>query len=222
MSTLVKKLIIVTAASIIIAACSICPRCQVRPGDSSNLDELAEYMTGFFSSKNQSLTHPHYYDIHLHMVRIWPDQKDGYWLYVEQSFPEETPYRQRIYNVIEPSPGIFASIVYELPEPESYAGQWNDPEAFGDLKPETLINRIGCAIYMVRDPDGTFRGGTHEKDCLSELRGAAYAVSQVRITADMLMSWDRGYDENDQQVWGTISGGYRFDKIENFPVSPTP
>lgn len=212
----IKKLMIVSIAAFIVAACSICPRCGVRPGESSHLDELADYMTGFFSSKNQAESNPFYYEIHLHMTRIWPQQSSGYWLYVEQAMAGKPPYRQRIYNVIEHSPGLYASIAYELPDPEAYINAWKTPEKFASLTPETLIERTGCAIYIVRDADGSFRGMTHEKNCLSDLHGATYATSQVRITPDTLMSWDRGYDANDQQVWGSFSGGYRFDKIENY------
>jgi hypothetical protein len=32
----------------------------------------------------------------------------------------------------------------------------------------------------------------------------------------MIISWDRGFDKDDNQVWGAINGGYIFDKIENY------
>ncbi|MBK7852430.1 MAG: hypothetical protein IPJ66_15190 [Bacteroidetes bacterium] len=33
------------------------------------------------------------------------------------------------------------------------------------------------------------------------------------ITANELISWDRGYNDKDEQVWGAEKGGYHFIKI---------
>jgi hypothetical protein len=44
------------------------------------------------------------------------------------------------------------------------------------------------------------------------LRGASYATSEVVITDEQLLSWDRGWDANGKQVWGAETGGYIFVK----------
>jgi CpeT protein len=45
------------------------------------------------------------------------------------------------------------------------------------------------------------------------LRGATYATSEVIIKNQQMISWDRGYDSSDRQVWGAEKGGYVFEKI---------
>jgi len=200
---------------VLVSGCATMPR-SAEPSD--DLALLAEWMTGFFSSLQQSLDDPQYWDIHLHMAPIWPGRSDGYWIYVEQAMAGQDPYRQRVYHVTEPVSGRFASKVYELENPDAYIGAWDDTAIFNILSPEDLVDRPGCTIYLVRDPGGAFRGSTHEQDCLSELRGAAYATSRVRITAGRLMSWDRGYDTAGNQVWGATRGGYVFDKLENYSL----
>ncbi|WP_188926788.1 CpcT/CpeT family chromophore lyase [Shewanella algicola] len=34
------------------------------------------------------------------------------------------------------------------------------------------------------------------------------------MTKDKIVSWDRGFDSNDQQVWGAVKGGYEFIKAQ--------
>lgn len=52
------------------------------------------------------------------------------------------------------------------------------------------------------------------KQCPSDRKGAAYATSEVTITPERLLSWDRGYNEKDEQVWGAEKGGYEFVKLK--------
>lgn len=40
-------------------------------------------MVGSYSSEAQSLADKEFRDVRLHMTRIWPERKDGCWLYVE-------------------------------------------------------------------------------------------------------------------------------------------
>ena len=62
--------------------------------------------------------------------------------------------------------------------------------------------------------NGSYEGSTNGKDCQSDLRGAKYATSEVVISDEGIKSWDRGYDENDKQVWGAEKGGYVFKKLK--------
>ena len=39
---------------------------------------------------------------------------------------------------------------------------------------------------------------------------ASYATSIVETTDSMILSWDQGWDSNDQQVWGAVDGAYIF------------
>jgi CpeT protein len=62
--------------------------------------------------------------------------------------------------------------------------------------------------------DGSYFGQTEVGPCSSSLGEAAYATSEISMTADGLVSWDRGFDENGQQVWGATRGGYIFMKVK--------
>jgi hypothetical protein len=181
----------------------------------SDLDRLVSWMAGSFSSQQQAAADSSYFDIRLEMVQIWPERTDGHWLYVEQaaSSTPEQPYRQRVYHVIQPDDSTFASSVFELAEPARFVGAWRTPQLFEPLTPSSLLPRTGCTIFMTAEGDSAFVGRTVEQDCLSSLRGASYATSEVRIAETVLFSWDRGWDSTDTQVWGAEKGGYLFKKL---------
>ncbi|MBL7827776.1 MAG: chromophore lyase CpcT/CpeT [Saprospiraceae bacterium] len=176
---------------------------------------LVKWMTGDFSSKAQSVRDSDFFDIRLHIRPIWKSDKSNHWLYVEQATAaaENKPYRQRIYKVEKDGDQGYKSIVYTLPEPEKWVGSYKNPAVFNTLKPKDLTLRDGCTVYLQRTKEGTFTGATKGQGCESTIRGAKYAGSKVTITAKMLSSWDQGFNEKGEQVWGATKGGYEFVKM---------
>lgn len=178
----------------------------------SDLDLLASWMTGSFSSAEQAAADSAYFDIRLEMAPIWPERTEGRWLYVEQAAAPalDRPYRQRIYHLTQGSGGWFRSEVYLIPDPLRFAGAWREPARFDALAPDSLEVREGCAVLLRRTGDGAFSGSTLGAGCASDLRGASYATSEVTVRADRLVSWDRGFDAGGTQTWGAEGGGYIF------------
>lgn len=175
---------------------------------------LLQWMSGSFSSHAQSLADTSYFDIRLEMKPIWTDRKDGAWLYVEQAAAAALarPYRQRIYHVTVEG-DVYRSAVLELPSPLRFAGAWQNPALLASLTPDSLVAREGCAVMLRAEGDSAFVGETPGHECLSNLRGAVYATSKVRITARGITSWDQGWDAEGRQVWGAEKGPYRFDRV---------
>ena len=176
---------------------------------------LVRWMAGSFSSRAQSVADTSYFDIRLEMKPIWTDRTDGAWLYVEQAAASALarPYRQRIYHVTADSGAVFRSAVLELPAPLRFAGAWKNPALLAALTPDSLEAREGCAVLLRADGNQSFSGETPGHECLSNLRGATYATSKVRITPTSITSWDQGWNAQGEQVWGAEKGPYRFDRI---------
>lgn len=182
----------------------------------SDLSLLISYMQGSFSSEEQSKADTNYFDIRLHMKPMWTIRSDAHWIYVEQAVAskQDKPYRQRVYRVTQLSDGTFESAVFTFPEPLKYSGDWKKDNPLEGLSPSDLTERKGCSVFLVKNEDGSFTGGTKDKGCESDLRNAKYASSEVVINKDGMKSWDRGFNENDEQVWGATKGGYIFKKIK--------
>jgi hypothetical protein len=182
--------------------------------DLSGLEVLTSWMAGSFSSQEQAEADTNYLHIRLEMVPIWRHRSDGRWLYVEQAVAgrEERPYRQRVYHLTE-MPGGVRSEVREIPEPLRFAGAWKMLLPLASLTPDSLSIREGCAVILTRVAPDAFEGSTVDQQCVSDLRGASYATSVVRITKDRLTSWDRGYAEDGSQIWGATEGPYIFKKL---------
>lgn len=185
--------------------------------EDKDLKRLVGWMAGSFSSEKQSREDPAFFDIRLEMARIWPERSDGYWLYVEQAVASslDRPYRQRVYHLSRRDKDTFESAVYELDDPMKYAGEWKKSYPLDGLTAAALVKREGASILLKRTAPGKFEGSTEGKKCKSTFRGAAYATSHVTITAESIYSWDRGFNEEDVQVWGAVKGGYLFDRIEH-------
>lgn len=181
-----------------------------------DLISLRDRMTGHFTSEKQAMSDSvNFMNIHLRMAVIHRlSNEPGYWLYVEQAAAKslDKPYRQRIYFLYLFNDTTIASQVYELPDPLRFAGAWNNTAVLRHLTKDSLIAREGCAIYLVRNSKGDFLGSTPGKECKSSLRGAAYATSEAYIYKDRMITWDRGWDDADKQVWGAAKGGYEFVK----------
>lgn len=182
-----------------------------------DVEALVEYMVGSFSSEEQAEKDSNYFNIELEMVQIWKDRTDGPWIYIEQAVSEskEKPYRQQVYQIRQRNDGKIESIVYTIPDPLRFAGDYKKEFPLLRLTPDSFTLREGCEVVMYRVDDGYFEGSTIDKNCSSDLRGASYATSEVLIDKDKLTSWDRGFDENGNQVWGATEGGYIFKKKLN-------
>ena len=179
--------------------------------------KLVSFMEGSFSSEEQSKNDSDYYDIRLHMKRIWPEISSAYYLYVEQAVAsaQEKPYRQRVYRITNTYEGRFESAVYTMKDPLRFAGEWKKENPLSELTPDSLTSREGCSVILTLMNEDIYEGSTEGNKCESDLRGAKYATSEVKISKDVIISWDRGYDAEGRQVWGAEKGGYIFNRIIN-------
>jgi len=192
------------------------PISESAPAVSPRLAQLGRTMTGAFSSSAQAAADPeHFKDVRLVMTRIWPERTDGLWLYVEQALATDlaNPYRQRVYHVTERADGTLVSGVSTLAgDPLRFTDGSGRPFNFAAVTPAALASRDGCDVIL-RESGGVYAGKTDDSGCSSDLRGAAYATSEVRIAPGEIVSWDRGFDAAGKQVWGATKGGYVFKRV---------
>ncbi|TAF32395.1 MAG: hypothetical protein EAZ57_09105 [Cytophagales bacterium] len=179
---------------------------------SKDLKKLLSYMEGSYENAEQAQKDTNYFHVKLHMKQIWPSDEKAYWIYVEQALVKapQKPYRQRVYKIYEQG-GEFISEIYTMKQPLRFVGAYKDLSLLGALTPDSLELKRGCEVRLKKYKKG-FKGATGIKTCASELNGASYATSIVDIQKDMLISWDRGFNDAGEHIWGIDKGGYRFVK----------
>lgn len=208
---MLKKTLILLTGLFLLSACG-----AKKDQNSGDMETLKSWMTGSFSSAAQAAADSAFFDIRLEMCPIWPENPDGPWLYVEQAAADylDQPYRQRVYRLEQQEDGTIHSEVYSFEQPLRFAGAWKNERPLAALTPDSLLAREGCAVVLKRVDENTFAGSTVERACVSKHRGASYATSEVTVSALGIVSWDRGYDADGEQVWGAVKGGYVFDKVK--------
>lgn len=183
---------------------------------SAGLQQLVAYLTGSFSSARQAVKDSSFTDFRLEVIPIWLERKDAIWLYVEQASAAklDRPYRQRIYRLSEQRDGQFVSEIYSLPDSARFAGAYRLLFLFDSLYPEQLDLRDGCSVTLRKTCDTLFVGQTTGTGCASDLRGAQYGTSEVTLGPSEMVSWDRGFDSAEKQVWGAMMSGFRFQRVK--------
>ena len=169
-----------------------------------------EYLTGLFNSQVQSERNFAYFNVQLAACEVDAPDLGERVLYLEQAMMSNAaePYRQRLYVIRDNGDGRVVSDVYSLYDTASAVGLCERDEVVA-FTPEQVGLRQGCSVYLAQEGDA-FVGGTDGKSCRSTLSGARYAVSDVTLTANQILSWDRGFDAADNQVWGAEEGPYEF------------
>lgn len=175
------------------------------------LEQLAYTMAGSYTSAEQATADSSYFEIELEMVRIWPKRRDGAWFYVEQATAasKEKPYRQRVYHLQEVDDSTFTSHILTLRGGEAWYGAYADPMRLATLSADSLDVLEGCAITLHRRGD-RYVGSTNGRDCTNAWGRATYATSEVVLSEGRMESWDRGWNDAGEQVWGAEKGGYIF------------
>ena len=179
-----------------------------------DLKTLTGYMTGEFNNAEQVSTDTTFINIFQRMTPIMKNNPEGTWLYLEQSTAndQEKPYRQRVFHLTLANDSTILSKMYELKNPKQYIGGWKDETKLATITIDSLASRDGCELYIQKVDKEIFRGINLDRQCPSSLRGAIYSTTQLVIYPDRLVSWERGWDKNDVQVWGSVNGAYAFIK----------
>jgi hypothetical protein len=192
-----------------------CSTKDLSQGKTDTFEYLKKCMSGEFSSMLQSQQDSDFFDIRLRMVPIWSSTPSVFYLYVEQAVSTsiDKPYRQRIYKVEKLSDNDFVSHIYTVASPSRLIGKKGDDPIFQQLTADSLQIKDGCEVFLkYHSSTKDFSGATKDGTCPSERQGAKYASSKVTITADQMVSWDQGWNEEGKQVWGATKGGYIFVK----------
>jgi hypothetical protein len=175
----------------------------------ADLDIFARQITGSFNSALQAEENPAYYPVSLQTCPVEIPTLGTHVLYVEQAMMTslDAPYRQRVYQLEQLDSNTVASHIYEIENPAMITGLCAREDRNIDV--EALQHKDGCSVILSWNGEG-FAGQTDIGTCQSSLNGASYATSKVVTTEISIESWDQGWDNENNQVWGATEGPYVF------------
>lgn len=187
--------------------------------DSDLLLTLAHWIAGDFSNQQQAFEDAkNYAHIHVFFRPLPWDFFGGIGFYSEQVYDYDLwrPYRQGVHRFIDRGEDIYIEN-YSLQNPMFYAGAGRELSILRSIKPDKIDRRYHCSMIFQRRGN-LFRGRVEGNSCFIEKYGKkTYLVSDVELTENTFVSFDRGLDvDNHEQVWGSTAGALKFVKIQNF------
>ncbi|CAL9055274.1 unnamed protein product [Musa banksii] len=142
-------------------------------------------------------------------------------LYFEQAFwrTHQKPFRQRFY-MVKPCPKEMKCDVqlssYAIRDVEEYKNFCDRPKDQRP-QPEEVIGDITehlTTVHLSRCERGKrclYEGSTPPSGYPNSWNGASYCTSELIVHKNgEVHTWDRGYDDEGNQVWGPKAGPYEF------------
>ncbi|GLT83901.1 hypothetical protein SLE2022_021650 [Rubroshorea leprosula] len=183
---------------------------------------VSRSLSGEKLSKDQASRDPdHYFNIR-NIACPAAEMVDGSKvLYLEQAFSRtpQKPFRQR-FCMVKPFPKDLKCDVevstYAIRDAEEYKNFCDRPKDQRPL-PDEVIGDIAehlTTIYLKRCERGKrclYEGSTPLGGFPNSWNGATYFTSELAILKNNeIHTWDRGYDDDGNQVWGVKEGPYEF------------
>ena len=91
-------------------------------------------------------------------------------------------------------------------------GACKEPASF-DIDIDSLTLQDGCTMWLEADGPDSYVGGTESKNCKANSGGAVYTTTAMIIEPLTITAWERGWDANNVQVWGSDDGPYSYERI---------
>lgn len=134
-------------------------------------------------------------------------------LYQEQSLsPKLKPYRQRFLKI---SPALNGQAVSSLSFRPENPGIWIgfcDRPPTDQMVTTSQLGKFICSV-IIKPVGEDYIGVTPVDGCPSRYRGATRITNRIRLHADGMDTWDRGFDQQGQQIWGADQEAYQFRRI---------
>ena len=140
-----------------------------------------------------------------------PQKTDSVILYQEQGIVGklDRPYRQRFLEIKSDRTN---NLVYSYSYKPSNLENWSN---FCNRFPEPRtvskenLGELVCTVTL-KPFLNVYLGTTPPEGCQAEVRGAVRITNRIILHQEGMDTWDRGFDESGEQVWGAENEAYQF------------
>lgn len=185
--------------------------CLPNKKTTANFEKLATMMEGNFSSQKQSVKNSQYKNISLRMIPIWKDK--GTYFLVEQALfnNQEKPFSIQVHKLYQRRYDIVREI-YTLKNEQEWLEKRKTSEDYSHLSEADLELQTGCEILIKQSADGSYSGHSGHDCHLTEFNAAISSIGIV-VTDKQIRLWKQGYDKDWNLLWGSVKGGYVFERV---------
>jgi hypothetical protein len=198
----------------LLLAASIASNCSLNSVLASPIDHqdaVAKSLEGVMTTSVQVKNDAPEIQVQMTTCRVEVDKnKDSIFLYQEQGIVGslDKPYRQRFLEIAtsEESDNIVYSHSYK---PDNLEQWTNFCISKAKTVSESSLGKLVCTVTL--KPFLTvYSGTTPPEGCPANVRGAVSITNRIILHQDGMDTWDRGFDESGNQVWGAEDQAYRF------------
>lgn len=173
-----------------------------------NIKRYTKSISGVFWTEEQHLKDSTFDNVIVRTDLIRIDDDGTYWMYTEQGeFKNYTPYRKRVYELTEVE-GVIWQRIYYIKNEEKYSYL-----NYKCITNDDIQLKEGCDVWIRYNGRGNYNGNTDGKNCVATFRGSSYVTTNFWVYTKEILSWERGWNKFDEQVWGSERGYYIYKKI---------
>lgn len=187
----------------------------------TDLEKLYNTLEGSFSSANQSIYHSSFFNVTVRHcpINIVDGNPNSRYLILRQAVAKyyPSPYRVRLVELTKENNQIKSKNY--APARKLDVSQFCDNSSVPTLYLSDFAANAKC-VLTITDLGNKYLGTTGIPGCPSTRNGASFVSSEVEITNEYFTSLDRGWDSKGNQVWGSTSGPYIFEKTKFENINP--
>ncbi|HAC64338.1 MAG TPA: chorismate mutase [Cyanothece sp. UBA12306] len=178
----------------------------------THVERVVSHLVGVMDTTKQADNNPKAPSVRMTTCRVqMVEVPEMVYLYQEQALTKnlDHPYRQRILQIKPSEDGqTVISESFKVINAEQLIGLCNQPETSRKLTLETLDKSV-CSVFL-KPKDNGYIGNTPPEGCPANVRGALTITNTILLHETGMDTWDRGLDENGNQVWGARKDSYQY------------
>jgi hypothetical protein len=188
----------------------------------SPINQVVNHLVGIMDTSAQAEENPQSPDVRMTTCVIQllgvENQIDSTYLYQEQALSDKLkePYRQRFLEIrfVEEEDKV-ESIAFKPLQSSKWINFCDRPQNQRNINLDD-VGEVVCSVSL-RQLMTIYIGETPPEGCATNVQGAVTITNTVILHSQGMDTWDRGFDEEGNQVWGAENEGYQFRWYREIP-----